>query len=67
MRANPEEQRKLHMASEALAIGAVAPVSAYIAATNPQLPRWQRTFLYGLAVGTLIVDGYLLGKWLEKK
>jgi len=64
-RRNPEEQRALHIATEAIAVGLVAPISTYIALTNPQLATWQRLFLYGLATSTLVVDGYLLAKWLE--
>lgn len=60
-----KERKQLHVASELVALTAVAPVTAYIAATNPQLPRWQRWFLYAVAAGTLAVDGYLLAQWLD--
>jgi hypothetical protein len=62
---NPHAQKKLHVASEALALAVVAPVTAYIAHANPELPRWQRGFLFATAVGTLLVDGYLLAEWLD--
>lgn len=63
---NPEEQRGLHIATEALAVTVVAPVTLYIAANNPQMPRWQRGFLYAVAVGSVFVDGYLLAKWFDR-
>ena len=63
MKKNPQKQKALHIASEAVALAIVAPALAYIAHSNPGLPRWQKVFLYGAAVGTALVDGYLLAQW----
>jgi hypothetical protein len=61
----PVEQKQLHVAAEIAALTVVAPVTAYIAATNPDMKRWQRLFLYAVAAGTIAVDGYLLVQWLN--
>jgi hypothetical protein len=62
---NPKEDAGMHMFTEAAALLVIAPVTAYIAYANPQIPAWQRAFLYGTAVVTFAVDGYLLAKWLR--
>lgn len=54
------------MVTEAASVAIVAPVASYIAATNPQMPAWQRIFLYSTAVACLAVDGWLLAKWMEE-
>ena len=55
------------MATETFALAVIAPGLAYMAATNPSLPIWQKRFLYGVVAGTVVVDGYFLLKWLGEK
>jgi hypothetical protein len=61
----PREQKQLHVAAEVAALTVVAPVTAYIALTSPEMKRWQRAFLLAVAAGTLAIDGYLLVQWLN--
>ena len=64
---NPTAQKKLHMSTEAIALGLVAPALVFIAKNNPQLPARQRQFLVATAIGTLAVDGYFLWKWMQEQ
>ena len=66
LKRNPEQQASLHMVTEAIAVLAIAPITFYIARSNPELPKWQRNFLYGVAAVTVVVDGYLLIKWVAE-
>jgi hypothetical protein len=58
-----QSQRDLHVWSEAAALVVVAPLLTYVAVTQRQLPPWQRWGLLGVAVGTLLIDGWLLTRW----
>lgn len=60
-------QRNIHVLFEGLAVFAVAPLTAYIAYSNPFLKPWQRGFLYTVAAGTILVDGGLLLSYARKK
>lgn len=57
----PEWQRRMHIVTEAAAVLMVPLLLA--AASDAREPH--KTFLRGLAVGTLAVDGYLLYRWLR--
>jgi hypothetical protein len=59
MAAVSKQRRRIHMGAEILAMTVVAPVTAYIAATNPGLARWEKAFLYTVSAATVAVDGYL--------
>jgi hypothetical protein len=52
------------MLTEAIAVLVVAPITFHIARSNPGLPEWQRNFLYGVTVATVLIDGYLFLKWV---
>jgi hypothetical protein len=58
----PEWQRRLHIVSETAAV-IMVPV-LWMASNETRDPY--KTFLRGLAIGTLAVDGYLLYRWLVK-
>lgn len=60
-------QRNVHVTFEALAVFVAAPACFYIAATNRQMPEWQRGFLAALGVTTLVVDGGLLLSYMNKR
>ena len=57
-------QRNVHVLAETLALFVAAPLTVYIAHTATGLASWQRDFLWALATGTVLVDGYLLHKYL---
>ena len=65
MKRNPAAQRNLHMVAETVALVAIAPVLWKISEA-PTLTPTHRQFLKGVALGTVVVDGYLLLKWLEE-
>ena len=60
-------QRRIHVATEAVAVFAVAPFLIYLAATKENLKDWERGILYAVAGGTLLVDGGLLLSFSRKK
>lgn len=60
-----EQQRRVHVAAETVALLAVAPLLLWVA-TQRQLPDWARMGAGVAGVGTLLVDGWLLSKYLEK-
>lgn len=60
-----EEQRSLHVTSEAIAVAFVVPFMFYIA-WQKSLPAWARAVSFGIGVGTIAVDGSLLVKYLRK-
>ncbi len=62
----PEEQRKLHVTTEAIAVFAVAPFMFYLTAQR-KLPVWARAVSFGVGVGTLLVDGSLLLRNLQRQ
>jgi hypothetical protein len=61
-----DEQRELHVTSEAIAVVFVVPFMFYLA-LQKELPAWARAVSFGLGVGTLAVDGTLLLKYLRAK
>jgi hypothetical protein len=61
-----EARRRLHVTGEIVALAIVVPLTFSVAA-NQNLPEWQRSFLYATALGTMVIDGYLLGKWAQDR
>jgi hypothetical protein len=57
----PPNDTKLHLIAEAVAVFIITPILFHIA--RNQTNRHYKIFLYLLAIGTLIVDGYLLLKY----
>lgn len=63
-----ENQKKLHVTTEALAVFVAAPFTAWLALKpRDTIEPWERTGLAVLTVGTLLVDGGLLLKWATTK
>lgn len=59
---NPQKEKGLHIAGELVAVAVVAPIT-WIISENKNLKGWQSRMLKGFAVGTVLVDGYLLWRW----
>jgi len=51
------------MASEALAVLAIAPFLIAVGLSKKPIDPVSKKVLVGLGIGTLILDGYLLSKW----
>jgi len=62
----PPAQRSLHVVTEAVAVFAIAPFMFWLA-TKKQLPPWARGTSLAIAAGTLLVDGWLLTRFLREK
>ncbi len=60
-----DDQRQLHVTSEAIAVTLVAPFMFYLA-WQKGLPAWARAVSFGIGVGTVLVDGKLLLDYLRK-
>lgn len=60
-----EQQRQVHVVSELVALVFVAPLLGYVA-TRRELPDWARYGVGAAALGTLLVDGWLLRRYLRK-
>lgn len=60
----PQSQRQLHVASESIALLVIAPFLLGVAQT-PTLTPAQRQGLRATAIATILVDGYLLTRWLN--
>jgi len=58
------QRRSVHIVTEMLAVTVAAPVLWNIA-SSPHLTSAHRDFLRVLAVGTLVVDGWLLWRWKQ--
>ena len=56
------QRRRIHVGTELLAVAIAVPMLWSIAAA-PRLTDSHRSFLRLLAVGTLLVDGWLLLQW----
>ena len=61
-----KRRRKVHVASETVALAAGLPLAIYGAAT-PRLPVLARVGFGVLAAGTAIVDGVLLHSYLTER
>jgi hypothetical protein len=61
-----DSQRRLHVTSEAIAVAFVTPFMLYLA-WQRALPAWARAVSFGIAVGTLAVDGSLLWRYATGK
>lgn len=59
-----ERQRDVHVASEAAAVALVAPFLIYAGTRKRPLTPTEKKGLVAVGVMTLIVDGYLLNKYL---
>lgn len=57
-------QRKLHTAAETLALFLVVPFMAYLAQSK-RLPGWARATAGLVGLSTLVVDGYLLYRYIR--
>ena len=62
----PQSQVSVHVVSEAVAVFAAVPLLLATAA-NPRPTDIQRRGLRALAVGTLLVDGWLLTQWARQR
>jgi len=62
----PSTQRNLHVGSELLAVGLVAPLLMGVALGDARLDKNERAFLFAVGAGTLLLDGYLLFKFLRR-
>lgn len=62
----PPEQRSVHVVTEAIAVFAVVPFMFWLA-TKRELPTWARGTSLAIAAGTLLVDGWLLTRFLREK
>lgn len=60
-----EGQRRVHLFGEVLGI-AVAPTMFYAATRSSWFSPWQRAALQSIALGTLVIDGYLLARWISR-
>jgi hypothetical protein len=58
-------QRAWHVSGELAAVTLVVPFMAYLA-TRKQLPAWARVGAAGVGLFSLIVDGYLLTRFLNR-
>lgn len=60
----PEQQRQVHVVSELIALVLVTPLLGYVA-TRRELPDWARYGAGAAALGTVLVDGWLLSRYLR--
>lgn len=58
------EQRALHVGTEIVAITVMVPFWVWLA-RQAVLPQWARVLSGACAAGTLVVDGYLLTRFLR--
>lgn len=58
-------QQTIHIIGEVLALVA-APLLAYAAFKSPRLSKNERILVGSVAVGSVIIDGYLLTKWMSR-
>ena len=61
----PQSRVNVHVVSEAVALLVAVPLLLATAA-NPRPTDAQRRGLRALAVGTLLVDGWLLAQWARQ-
>lgn len=62
-----QEQRTIHMTTEALAVFAIAPFLVWAATRDRKLNKTEKGVLMATAVGTVLVDGWLLYRYSEGK
>jgi hypothetical protein len=60
-----KRQRNLHVTAEAIAVVAVAPLLLHVAAQERPLTKTERHAVTAVAIGTLLIDGYLLYRYLR--
>lgn len=61
-----DKRRKVHVASESVALVTALPLAIY-GATTKRLPIWARVGFGALAAGTAVVDGVLLHSYVTEK
>ena len=59
------EQRWVHVVTEALAVFAVAPTLAIIATRDRPLNRTEKTLLWVIVAGSVLVDGWLIYRFVS--
>lgn len=59
------EQRWIHVVTEALAVVVVAPALAYVATRDRPLNRVEKGVLWAVVLGTLVVDGWLVYRFVS--
>jgi hypothetical protein len=60
----PRSQRTLHVTSEAVALFAVAPFMIWLSGQK-SLEPWARNYAMALGLGTILVDGFLLSRYIR--
>lgn len=58
-----DRQRTVHIVTELVSIGLIAPLSFHLAA-SPRLRPWERVAIGTAGAGALLVDGWLAYRWL---
>jgi hypothetical protein len=61
-----DDQRTVHVTAEAVAVFVAAPFSIWLA-FQKKLPPWARALSGAIGIGTLIIDGGLLYKYLSER
>lgn len=61
----PPRQRDLHVATEAIALVVVAPFMLWLSRRR-ELEPWARRTALTIGVGTLLIDGYLLSRYVAR-
>jgi predicted nucleotidyltransferase len=61
-----KSQRQLHVLSEGVALFVIAPFLLSVS-KNEGLTEGQRRGLQATAVATILVDGYLLSRWMQNR
>lgn len=59
------EQRWIHVATEVISVFAIVPTLAIIATRNRPLNRTEKTLLWAIVVGSVIVDGWLIYRFVS--
>lgn len=60
------QQRSIHVLGETVAVFAVTPFMLWLG-TRKELPNWARGTSVAIAAGTLLIDGWLLFRFLGSK
>lgn len=60
-----EGRRRLHVASEIVALTAVVPFTVWIATRSRPLTGGEKGLLWATAIGAVVIDGVLLSSYLR--
>ncbi len=60
-------QRKLHIYTEALSVFVAAPFLIWVATREEKLTKTEKGLLLAFATASIIIDGYLLTRFLGDK